>query len=118
MAGQYLGEIVAWRQAAHSGPVTSGRMLPPTIARVDTAFGGAGYIAGTAKVDGVIAANKRIWLLARRGGFIVRSAVSDENGEFRFDNLDTEMDFLVIGLDDTATYNAVPADYINAGVDP
>lgn len=83
----------------------------------DTEDGGPGRIADqvTVEVDGVpTPASRRVLLLERRSGRVVRSTWSDADGAYAFENLRTDIEFVLLGLDYARDYNAVVLDQVYA----
>jgi hypothetical protein len=77
----------------------------------DPQFSGAGYIAGIAPnyivtVNDVPAA-REVEVRHRRTRIVVATAFSKADGSFRFDQLNPNEEFDVIGRDWTGTYNDV-----------
>lgn len=100
-----------------SGPATHA-LATRTHATGDLSdLGGAGYIAGTVKVDSSpdYPVRRRVTLLHERDGRVVRETWSDAvTGEYRFDGLNPALRYIVIGHDHTRAFNAD----ILAGITP
>lgn len=91
--------------------------------RASTEYGGASGIT-TGVIAGVVTvltapAQRNVRVLDRRSSLVVAAGRSAPDGSYRFPGLRTDIDYMVIALDDTpgATYNAVIADRIRAVVE-
>lgn len=79
---------------------------------VDAVYGGTLAIADTVTVNSV-QAQKRVMLLDRRTGQVIRSTVSAADGSYRFDGLRAGI-YCILSFDDTLVFNACVAD----GIEP
>lgn len=84
------------------------------IASADDAYGGTLAITGTVTVNG-IQAKKRVMLLDRKTGQVIRSTVSAADGSYAFGHLRAGV-YCVLSFDDDAStlFNARVAD----GIEP
>lgn len=82
--------------------------------RFDLIYGGPGQIVDTVDIEGTPAA-RRVRLVDRRTGALLKETWSDPvTGQYRFDHLALNREFIVYALDYEAIYNAVIADRITA----
>ncbi len=66
---------------------------------VDMVDGGQGRIAGSVKVDGLLAA-RRVRLLETKNCRIIRETFSAANGAYEFQYIDATREYLVLAQDD------------------
>jgi hypothetical protein len=80
--------------------------------RKDAYFGGNGFIAGTTKEKGTPDHPKvaRVQLISENTSTLVAETWSDASGNYRFENLDRNQRYTVIGYDRARLYRAVIAD--------
>ena len=69
-----------------------------TAFRCDSVLGGPGYIASVLKVNDIPAA-RRIYLTERATYRLVATTISNEDGTYRFDGLNPEIEFDLRGQD-------------------
>jgi hypothetical protein len=71
-----------------------------------------GYaISGTVKID-VIVGQRMVRLYERQGGDLLAQQMSGQDGTFFFDWIDAKYKYMVVGWDQTNTYNSVVFDNI------
>lgn len=74
--------------------------LIESLLRSGVVFGGTYKIPGTARRAGVVC-KKRVWLIARTGGRLIRELWSGTDGVFSFDGIRLiEQGYIVMELDD------------------
>lgn len=85
---------------------------PIQASRKDYYFGGNGFIAGTTKEKGTPDHPKvaRVQLISENANALVAETLSDASGNYRFENLDRNQRYTVIGYDREHLYRAVIAD--------
>jgi hypothetical protein len=85
---------------------------PIQASRKDAYFGGNGFIAGTTKEKGTPDHPKvaRVQLISENANALVAETLSDASGNYRFENLDRNQRYTVIGYDREHLYRAVIAD--------
>ncbi len=79
---------------------------------VDVENGGDGRIVGTTKNIGTpdYPVSRRVRLLRKRDGQLVREGWSDAAGNYTFDHIRRDVEYVVLGHDHTGVYNAEVAD--------
>lgn len=78
-----------------------------------------GYISGRV-TEKELPVSRRIMCYHRRTGALVGSTLSNENGDYRFNDLSPNASYFVVSLDennDVVQYNAVVQDLIAASTD-
>lgn len=90
------------------------------VSRPDIKYGGHGYIAGEA--EGIVTvggqpAARRIYLFARPQMVCVADTWSRDDGTYRFDRLDENTEFLMVGTDYKKQYEPVSYDFVRPFVD-
>lgn len=95
------------------------RAASPALCR-DVEHGGDGQIIGTTKNTGSpdYPVSRRVRLYRKRDGALVRQMWSDAAGNYHFDRLRRDVDYVVLSHDHTGVFNAVIADSITADVMP
>jgi hypothetical protein len=104
-----LGTLRRALIAPHGALDWRARALPTASRhRFDRAYGD-GRLQGPLEVAGV-AASRPVLLLQRDNLRAVALGHSDAQGQYQFDGLDPQRDYLLIGLDDRGEYNAAVLD--------
>lgn len=85
-------------------PYGSGRLL-------DYTWGGTASVAGKVTINNV-AAVRRVFLIDLKSMLVIRSSWSDASGNYSFNNIDGNRNYMVIGRDYQQVYNAVVQDLI------
>jgi hypothetical protein len=94
-------------------PVITGLKDEPVTPHVHFVMEEGKVIAGTATKGGVISPYTRVWLRDRRTGSHIGAQRTNLLGEYRFTNVPVNQDgYLVIGFDDTQTYDPVVKDFL------
>lgn len=76
-------------------------------------------ISGTTTKASMLTPRVRVWLISRRYGTVVRATMSDASGHYHFKSLPANAEeYIVLGFDDTKTYDPEAKDFITATVDP
>lgn len=101
-----------YNSAALSGGQSGGLALTKRHIK-DTAYGGMYAISGVVKEDGVLSIN-RVVLLDRRSWWPIRSTVSNAAGQYSFQNLRNDVDFLLVAVDDEGSWQARAFDFVRA----
>lgn len=93
-------------------PAQSPALLSGCRPLVDLENGGDGRIVGTTKNIGTpdYPVSRRVRLLRKRDGQLVREGWSDAAGNYQFDHIRRGVEYVVIGHDHTGVYNAEVAD--------
>lgn len=105
-----------------ASPVLLADPVPPVTAvslqgcgmLVDVENGGDGRKAGTTKNVGTpdYPVSRRVRLLRKRDGQLVRETWSDAAGNYAFDHIRRDIEYVVLGHDHTGVYNAEVADSV------
>lgn len=87
---------------------------------IDTDNGGRGRVIGTTKNVGTpnYPVARRVRLLRKRDGALAREVWSDAAGNYQFNNLRHDVDYVVMAHDHTGLYNAVVADAVTPELMP
>ena len=117
-AGPYFGPhrmISAFSPAAITQPA-----LIPAPASMDMEFAGNGRIIGTTKNTGSpdYPVSRRVRLARKRDGVLARETWSDPAGNYAFEHVRHDMDYVVTAHDHTGLYNAVIADSVTPELMP
>lgn len=83
-------------------------------------YGGRGYIAGQA--EGIVTVNgnpasRRIYLFVRPQMVCVADQWSKDDGSYRFDRLNENLEYLMVGTDYKKQYEPVSYDFVKPYVD-
>jgi hypothetical protein len=88
-------------------------VLPKPMLRKDIMYGGRFTISGHIREMGVLSKN-RLVLLDRWSWIPVRSCVSNEAGEYAFENLNNTTEFIRLAVDDEGVFQAKAFDFLKA----
>mgnify|MGYP000862448990 CR=1 FL=1 len=108
---------------ARHGPIAALRVARPDIRilpsalstlALDVEHGGRGRVAGTTKNVGApdYPVSRRVRLLRKRDGLLARECWSDAGGNYLFDKVRHDREYVVMAHDHTGLYNAVVADTV------
>lgn len=118
MSGE-ITQVIGWgyRTASQYTPGSPARVVGGVVNTLPLRNGTL-RIAGTLKLIGTppTPARRRVVLLERDSLRVVRGTYSDASGNYAFEKLDGySANYIVLGIDQTGTYNADVADNIPAG---
>lgn len=87
---------------------------------VDLENGGRGRVIGTTKNVGNpdYPVSRRVRLLRKRDGFLAREGWSDAGGNYLFEHVRHDIEYIVLSHDHTGVYNAVIADSVTPDLMP
>lgn len=122
-SGPFLETLELGLARAGTPPLALIRQTPPAhrILRqstpallLDTDNGGRGRVIGTTKNVGTpnYPVARRVRLLRKRDGGLAREVWSDAAGNYQFNNVRHDVDYVVMAHDHTGLYNAVVADTV------
>ena len=105
-----VSSLPAWRARARAG----------TGLFIDTEHGGHGRVVGTTKNVGTPndPVSRRVRLLRKRDGLLAREVWSDAAGNYAFNQVRHDIDYVVMSHDHTGLYNAVIADTVTPELMP
>ena len=111
------GRMLAYRRQTSCANHVLRSRLATTPHRL---YGGRGYIAGQA--EGIVTVNgnpasRRIYLFVRPQMVCVADQWSKDDGSYRFDRLNEDLEYLMVGTDYKKQYEPVSYDFIKPYVD-
>lgn len=83
------------------------------VSRFDPIDGGTTDITGTVQIEGAPAA-RRVRLFEAQSGRLLRETFSSPTGLYRFPNMRSDVEYILLADDHQRVYNAVVADKIKA----
>lgn len=121
--GGLLPALVAVPLSAAVGgqmPAQSPSLLSGCRPLVDLENGGRGRVIGTTKNVGNpdYPVSRRVRLLRKRDGFLAREGWSDAGGNYLFEHVRHDIEYIVLSHDHTGVYNAVIADSVTPDLMP
>lgn len=95
------------------------RKAAPTVG-VDTEHGGRGRVIGTTRNTGIpdYPVSRRVRLARKRDGVLARETWSDAAGNYLFEHVRHDIEYVVTAHDHTGLYNAVIADSVTPELMP
>lgn len=75
-----------------------------TLGVLDSTTGGDQALTGITKVNGSIAPNRKVFLMLRDTLKLRRETISDSFGNYTFNNLNLNFDWLILSVDSNKVY--------------